>query len=140
MQHHVRAAQGAIDGNGIGNISNDEFGVLVEIGGAMTLRAMDLGREVVEKPDFVASSQQGIRGMRADEPGASRDQYSCHRLALLARHQNGLQPFIVESGKHALKVGGRLTARYSQTLELEAVQRMLVPPKCTNKNFANLDQ
>jgi hypothetical protein len=61
-------------------------------------------------------------------------------LALLARHQNGLQPFNGESGKHALKVGGRLTARYSQTLELEAVQRMLVPPKCTNKNFANLDQ
>src|SRR4051812_38615515 len=140
MQHLVGAAQSPVDSNGIRNVSNDEFCIFVQIGGAIALRAMNLGREGVEKPDFVSCCQQGIRRMRADEPGTSRNQYSCHRLALLARHQNGLQPFNGESGKHALKVGGRLTARYSQMLKLEAVQRMLVPLKCTNKNFANLDQ
>jgi hypothetical protein len=114
MQHHVGAPQGALDSKGVPDISNDELCFLVEISRAVTLRAVNLGGEVVKYPDFVASRQQGIRRMGANEAGASRNQYSCHQWLSLLGIRTVLQPFNGENGKHALRSLRSVAARYSQ--------------------------
>ncbi len=78
MQHHVGAAQSVFDGKCVGDVPDDELGVVGKIGRTLTIAAVNLGREIVEQADLVAGRKEDIGSMGADEARASSDQYPRH--------------------------------------------------------------
>ena len=85
MDDHIHAAQRAVDRKRIRYVGHDKLGIPVQIGWPLTTGAVDLRREVIEQPDIVSRAEYRVGGMRADESGASRNQNTCHSLALLVQ-------------------------------------------------------
>lgn len=78
MQDHVGPAQCLVDGERVGDVADHEFCIVGKVGGTLAVASVNLRREIIEKPDFVAGGEKGIGGVRADESRAPGDQYSRH--------------------------------------------------------------
>ena len=79
MEDRVDSAQRLVDRGAIADVADDELDVLGEVLGPSPSIAVHLRLERVEHADAVAAREQLVGEVRADEPGAARDQHFLHR-------------------------------------------------------------
>ena len=89
MDQDVDTVQGVSDGLGIPDVAQHQLGFTCEVVWPPTVLAqspVDLRLEIVEDPDRVASPEEFVSDVTADESGAAGDQcraHACHRLPRL---------------------------------------------------------